>query len=201
MARKAPSRRPAKKRSAKRSSRRQAAKVAKKTRKKTADRKRPSQLKAKSTAAKKKSKPEPKKGKGKAKPRGGEAPNNIGLVLQHVDFLTYKVEQVRKFYGDVLGFRTEQQEPDLNYLVVHVTPASSIGFMPPHPQMTGEQPPPREPTLYFIVADVDQVFAALMAKGVAFMGPPQEMPWGHRVVMTTDPEGRTVMLASKRRKE
>jgi len=126
----------------------------------------------------------------------GEFPNSINLVNQHVDFLTYKLEQARKFYGDVLGFRTEQQDPNLNYLVVHVTPESSLGFMPPHPQMKGDQPPPREPTLYFVVKDVDKVFATLVAKGVAFMGPPQEMPWGHRVITTTDPEGRTIMLGS-----
>ncbi len=125
-----------------------------------------------------------------------EFPNNINLVNQHIDFLTYKLEQARKFYGDVLGFRTEQQDPNLNYLVVHVTPESSLGFMPPHPQMKGDQPPPREPTLYFVVKDVDKVFANLVTKGVAFMGPPQEMPWGHRVITTTDPEGRTVMLGS-----
>jgi predicted enzyme related to lactoylglutathione lyase len=121
-------------------------------------------------------------------------------VKQHVDFLTYKVEQLRKFYGDLLGFPTEQGETDLNYLFVHTSATSSIGFMPPHPQMTSEQPPPKESTLYFVVENVDRVFAKLMAAGVAFMGPPQEMPWGHRVVMTHDPEGRTVMLGSAAKK-
>jgi predicted enzyme related to lactoylglutathione lyase len=130
----------------------------------------------------------------------GEYPNRIGFVKQHVDFLTYKVEQLRKFYGDLLGFPTEQGETDLNYLFVHTSATSSIGFMPPHPQMTSEQPPPKESTLYFVVENVDRVFAKLMAAGVAFMGPPQEMPWGHRVVMTHDPEGRTVMLGSAAKK-
>ncbi len=160
---------------------------------------------AKKTAVKKKTVPkavpkskEQRKRKSKAaKSDTPEAPNKIGLEVHHVDYLTYKVEQVRKFYGDVLGFKTEQSESNLNYLYVHITPNSTLGFMPPHPQMTGEQPPPKEPTLYFVVEDVDKVFATLMAKGVAFMGPPQEMPWGHRVVMTTDPEGRTVMLGSQ----
>ncbi len=124
----------------------------------------------------------------------------IGIRTQHVDFLSYKVDQMKKFYGDVLGFETERRESNLNYLIVHTTSTSSIGFMPPHPQMTGDQPPPREPTLYFVVADVDGVFAELVARGVAFMGPPQEMPWGHRVIVTTDPEGRTVMLGSESKK-
>ncbi len=163
----------------------------------------------KKTAAKKvvkkktasKAAPKPKVQKKKktkaAKSATSDFPNRIGLAVQHVNYLTYKVEQVRKFYGDVLGFKTEQSESKLNYLYVHITPNSTLGFMPPHPHMTGEQPPPKEPTLYFVVEDVDKVFATLMAKGVAFMGPPQEMPWGHRVVMTTDPEGRTVMLGSE----
>jgi len=124
-------------------------------------------------------------------------PDIIGLRTQHVDFLSYKVEQVRKFYGEVLGFATEKRESSLNYLFVRTTESSSIGFMPPHPEMIGEQPHPREPTLYFLVEDVDHAYAILMAKGVAFMGPPQEMPWGDRVITTTDPEGRTVMLGSE----
>jgi uncharacterized glyoxalase superfamily protein PhnB len=33
-----------------------------------------------------------------------------------------------------------------------------------------------------------------------FEGPPADMPWGHRVVRTTDPEGRSVMLATPKNK-
>lgn len=151
---------------------------------------------AKSKAAKKL----PKSKATKEKTGSAQLQDIIGLRAQHVDFLSYKVDQVRKFYGDILGFTTEQRESSLNYLIVHTTSTSSIGFMPPHPQMTGDQPPPREPTLYFLVEDVDRVFATLIARGVAFMGPPQDMPWGHRVVVTTDPEGRTVMLGSESKK-
>jgi predicted enzyme related to lactoylglutathione lyase len=157
--------------------------------------------KTKAAGPKKRKAPAAKTRTAKEKSAALEYPSNIGLLTQHVDFLTYKVEQVRKFYGDVLGFRTEQREPNLNYLYVHTSATSSIGFMPPHPHMTSEQPPPKESTLYFLVEDVDRIFANLVSKGVAFMGPPQEMPWGHRVVMTHDPEGRTVMLGSESKKE
>ena len=68
--------------------------------------------------------------------------------------------------------------------------------MPPHPEMRREGPFPREPTIYFVVQDVDRAYRALSAKGVGFLGPPEEMPWGDRVITTTDPEGRTVILAS-----
>ena len=126
-------------------------------------------------------------------------PNAIGLQVQHVDFLTLRLDQVKRFYTEVLGFKEFRQEPKLNYLHIRTSQGASLGFMPPNPQMLGEQPPPREPTLYFLVDDVDRVYASLVAKGIAFVAPPKEMPWGHRVITTQDPEGRTVMLASETR--
>lgn len=138
-----------------------------------------------------------KSGAKKASGKKSGAKKGVGIHSQHVDFLTYKIEQVRKFYEDLLELRAQQRDADgLNYLVVRTSSSSSIGFMPPHPDMAGEQPLPRESTLYFMVTNLDAVYAHLVAKGVAFMGPPEEMPWGHRVITTTDPEGRTVMLAS-----
>lgn len=130
--------------------------------------------------------------------RSAKGRDALAIRGQHVDFLSYKVEQVRKFYEDVLELKTEIRDTEgLNYLFVKTSSSSSIGFMPPHPEMKGEQPLPREPTLYFYVANVDRAHTQLSAKGVGFTGPPQDMPWGDRVVTTTDPEGRTVMLATK----
>lgn len=126
----------------------------------------------------------------------------LRIQTQHVDFLTYKVDQLRKFYGEILELETETRDTEgLNYLIVRTSESSTIGFMPPHPDMHGEQPLPREPTFYFVVKDVETAYAQLIAKGAAFMVPPQEMPWGYRVVTTTDPEGRSIMLASKVRKK
>lgn len=85
----------------------------------------------------------------------------------------------------------------LDYLLVKTSPTSSIGFMPPHPEMRSELAALREPSLYFLVDDIDRVYRYLTAKGVGFSGPPETMPWGHRVLTTTDPEGRTVMIAAK----
>ena len=124
-------------------------------------------------------------------------PNAIGLKSQHLDFLTLRLDQVKKFYTDILGFQLFRHDSRLNYLYVQTTIGSSLGFMPPNPAMLGEPPSPKEPTIYLMVEDVDRVYTKLIAKGVGFHGPPQKMPWGHRVITTTDPEGRTVMLASE----
>jgi lactoylglutathione lyase len=45
------------------------------------------------------------------------------------------------------------------------------------------------------VEDVDRAYQDLTAKGVSFDMPPQDMPWGHRMAVCRDPEGRRVCLA------
>ncbi|HXV64766.1 MAG TPA: VOC family protein [Vicinamibacteria bacterium] len=131
-----------------------------------------------------------------------KAPAGLGIRNLHMDFLTYKPEQVRKFYAEMLELKTQVRDTEgLSYLVVGTSSTSSLGFMPPHPEMRREQPFPREPAIYFLVEDVDRAYRALSAKGVGFLGPPEEMPWGDRVITTTDPEGRTVILASTDREK
>jgi predicted enzyme related to lactoylglutathione lyase len=124
-------------------------------------------------------------------------PSAIGMSVHHFDFTTHDIDAVKRFYVELLGFETHEHDPQFNYLWVQTGGTSSLGFMPPMPGM-GEPTPPREPTLYFIVEDVDRAYATLSARGVMFEGPPADMPWGHRVVRTIDPEGRPVMLATRK---
>jgi predicted enzyme related to lactoylglutathione lyase len=125
-------------------------------------------------------------------------PSAIGMQNHHFDYTTNNLEAVKRFYVELLGFRNHEHDPKFNYLWVQTSGSSSLGFMPPMPQM-GEMSPPKEPTLYFMVDDVDRAYATLSARGVMFDGPPADMQWGHRVVRTTDPEGRSVMLATRKR--
>lgn len=124
-------------------------------------------------------------------------PSAIGMTIHHLDFTTNDLEAVKRFYVEILGFKNHDHDPQYNYLWVQTGGTSSLGFMPPMQGM-GEASPPKEPTLYFIVEDVDRAYAALSARGVMFEGPPADMPWGHRVVRTIDPEGRVVMLATRK---
>jgi predicted enzyme related to lactoylglutathione lyase len=170
-------------------------------------RKRTSARRAKRTGSKKASKATAARESAKAtKPSRSRArdkgarrkPASLGIGTLHVDFLTYKSAQVAKFYGEFLELKTELSDMDgIDYLLVRTSSSSSVGFMPPHPDMRGEQPAPREPALYFMVEDVDEAYRYLLSKGGAFVRPPETMPWGHRVLVTTDPEGRTVMIAGK----
>ena len=117
--------------------------------------------------------------------------------MQHMDYTTHNLDALKRFYVDALGFSEFNHDPQFQYLWIQTGHSSSLGFMPPMPGM-GEPSPAKEPTLYFLVADVDKAYATLAAKGVHFEGPPADMPWGHRVVSTVDPEGRRVMLATRK---
>ena len=121
-------------------------------------------------------------------------PNAIGLVNLHLDFTTHDLDAVKRFYTSLLGFSQFELDTSMNYLFVQTSPTSSLGFMPP---MEGQPvvTPAKESNLYFMVKDVDRAHAELSARGVVFDGPPENMPWGHRVAHTRDPEGRRVSLA------
>ena len=137
------------------------------------------------------------------KPAAGErtapppVPNAMGLESLHVDYTSLNLEEVRRFYTQQLGFTKFTWDPQWNYLWVQTSNGSSLGFMPPmsHPTMM-----PREPNIYFLVADVDEAYRKLQTRGVSFEGPPEDKPWGHRVLITRDPEGRSIWIAQPKRK-
>jgi len=120
---------------------------------------------------------------------------SIGLVLQHMDYTTHAMDEVRRFYTELLGFTRSHFDPRVDYLMVRTGPSSSLGFMPPMEGPPGQWRPPREPAIYLFIRDVDRAHANLTAKGVEFVQPPMDTSWGARVAILKDPEGRTVCLA------
>src|SRR5262245_44695919 len=128
-------------------------------------------------------------------PCAGAFPNAIGFTHQQVSYTTHALEDVKRFYTEVLGFREFQHDPRHEYVRVQTGPSSSLGFMPPVPGPPEQWRPPREPTLYLEVRDVDRAYRELQAKGVTFLQAPADMPWKHRVAILRDPEGRTILLA------
>jgi predicted enzyme related to lactoylglutathione lyase len=125
----------------------------------------------------------------------GAVPNAIGLVNHHADYTTHDLPAVRRFYVEQLGFTQIQEMPAGPYLIIQTGASSSVGFGPPSSGPPEQWRPPREPALFFSVRDVDRAHRDLVARGVTFEQPPTDMPWGHRVAIARDPEGRTVYLA------
>jgi predicted enzyme related to lactoylglutathione lyase len=119
----------------------------------------------------------------------------IGITHQHMDYTSHVLDEVKRFYTELLGLGDFQYDPGFQYLSVRIGPSASLGFMPPMPGPPEQWRPPREPAIYLHVRDVDRAHRELAAKGVVFLQPPTDMPWKHRVAILRDPEGRTVMLA------
>jgi predicted enzyme related to lactoylglutathione lyase len=149
--------------------------------------------------ASKRAKRAPKKS---ARPRAAKAaltpPNAIGMLTQHMDYASQSMDEVKRFYVELLGFKQiMQMTGEFNYLSITTGPSSSLGFMPPMEAAPDQWRPPREPALYFMVSDVDAAYERLSGRGVLFEDPPRTMPWGHRVARLKDPEGRLVCLAQQ----
>lgn len=127
-------------------------------------------------------------------PNGRPVGTGIGLTHHHMDFSSHDLDAMRRFFAETLGF-TNVQGAAAGDMTVFVTPTSSLGFRPPASTAPDQWRPPGEPDLYFFVSDVDAVFAKLSAEGVLFDQAPTDMPWGHRLAVLRDPEGRRVCLA------
>ncbi len=56
------------------------------------------------------------------------------------------------------------------------------------------QNPPGLDHISFSVEDLDKMYAALKAKGVAFLGEPADQDWGARLVGFKDPDGNNLYL-------
>ena len=133
--------------------------------------------------------------------KASASPDAIGFLSQHMDYTSHDVEAIRRFYTRLLGFGDFQYLPANQYLAVRTGPTSSLGFMPPMPGPPEDWRPPREPTIYLFVADVDRACRELESRGVVIDRKPADMPWGHRVAQLRDPEGRSITLAQNQRRK
>ena len=79
-------------------------------------------------------------------------------MRHHTDYTSHDMAAVQRFYVEVLGFGPTERNGD--YVVIHTSEQSSLGFMPPMPGPPEDWRPPREPAIYFIVDDVDRAHRA-----------------------------------------
>ena len=101
-----------------------------------------------------------------------------------------RTDQSREFYVDVLGF---QPVMDMGWIVTFASPVNPTaqisvvrpgGSSRPHSDVTVE------------VADVDQVHARAVERGVEIVYPLTDEPWGVRRFFAVDPNGTVVNVMS-----
>jgi predicted enzyme related to lactoylglutathione lyase len=123
-----------------------------------------------------------------------DIPNAIGFENQHCGFSSRDLDAVRRFYSEQLGFTHVEVIPPYNSLVVRTGDSSTLGFT--GAADLGSMLAVHEASIYFSVKNVDRCYEELTKRGVKFEGPPVDKPWGYRVVVTHDPDGRRILFAS-----
>jgi lactoylglutathione lyase len=119
------------------------------------------------------------------------------MIIRKVDAVVVFVQDLdkcMKFYRDTLGFPVTFNDAvsfafrleDQDFVVLQISAAV---------EMVGEealslhQEAGHRVLLCAGVENVDAVYEALTAKGVAFIKPPKSQPWGRRTAYFADPEG------------
>jgi catechol 2,3-dioxygenase-like lactoylglutathione lyase family enzyme len=111
-----------------------------------------------------------------------------GARLSHLFVRVASLAESRRFYVDLLGLEVLVDEP--GYLRV----GNADGW---HLGMEEDEPVGADGIeLVIRVPDVDATHARLADAGVAFDGPPADMPWGARHAWLRDPSGYRLSIWS-----
>jgi catechol 2,3-dioxygenase-like lactoylglutathione lyase family enzyme len=103
------------------------------------------------------------------------------------------------FY-EKLGF-SKGQDYEADVKGCTMTAGSAVLFLfqtkQANPQAVMREPtlaqnPPGIDHISFLVEDVNQIYSALKAKGIAFLGEPADQDWGARLVGLKDPDGNNL---------
>lgn len=112
----------------------------------------------------------------------------MGALVSNLDIMILRVEDIeaaRIFYGKTLGLDLVGEGPGF----FSVTPVNGVGAtLGVGLGRDANEPQPGQTGLWWKVADVDGLYAALVAKDVRITAAPADMPFG-RAVSFADPSG------------
>ena len=103
-------------------------------------------------------------------------------------------EAAVRFYADVLGMELEGRADHFDWAQFRVGPCSLAieGLAPDDPEapcLIG-----RFVGVSLRVSDIRSTYRTLLARGVDFVAPPEEQPWGGTLAHLRDPEGNVLTL-------
>jgi predicted enzyme related to lactoylglutathione lyase len=120
-------------------------------------------------------------------------------MIKRIKFLGIPVrdqDRALRFYTEKLGFSVQTDQafsPTQRWIELSI-PGAETGIV----LFTPEGQEDRIGTFVntsWKVDNLDQTYAGLQSKGVEFVGPPQQQPWGTFAVMK-DSEGNQIVLSS-----
>ena len=116
--------------------------------------------------------------------------------LMAIELIVRDLATCTAFYQDTLGLQVRESESTSNsvsfqidnvyFFLLEAEGAAQMVSSPPLDLSLGESP---RALLAAGVEDVDAAYQMLSAKGVRFLRPPTDQPWGLRTAYFADPEG------------
>ncbi len=120
--------------------------------------------------------------------------NIVAAKLHHVSRQTQKLEETRRFYVEVLGFR-ELSRPGFNFAGAWLYGSGIQIHLIDEPfAAPGGDANPRENHIAFQIADPDAAEAVLKERGIAYRR--QKSLTGNEQIFFRDPEGWMIELGN-----
>jgi catechol 2,3-dioxygenase-like lactoylglutathione lyase family enzyme len=106
------------------------------------------------------------------------------------DIKSERLDDSRAFYVDFLGLKVGM---DLGWIVTFVSPSNPTAQIS---VMRDDNPSTLMPNVSIEVADVDEVHARAIERGLQIVYPLTDEPWGIRRFFVVDPDGVIVNVSS-----
>jgi predicted enzyme related to lactoylglutathione lyase len=121
--------------------------------------------------------------------------------LAYVRVFVTDFERAVRFYTESLGMIPGFRSDEMRWCQFQTGEASlAIECIEPDAEDAGDgadpedEVGPRFVAVSLQVPDIDEAYQELTAKGVEFLGPPQQMPWGGMLAHFKDPDGNVLTL-------
>jgi catechol 2,3-dioxygenase-like lactoylglutathione lyase family enzyme len=118
-------------------------------------------------------------------------------VISHIHSTSVSVadqDAALDFYVNTLGWEKADDAmfgEGMRWLTV-VPPGATTQLALAHESWSGK--PGGQTGISLVAPDIDATYEALSAKGVAFKGPVEVMPWGTKATWFSDPDGNEFFL-------
>ncbi|HUZ01553.1 MAG TPA: VOC family protein [Thermomicrobiaceae bacterium] len=123
------------------------------------------------------------------------------MVISYVHSATVLVRDQAAavdFYVNTLGFEKRMDNPfgEHSRWIVVGPPGGQAGLALLKPEDVGQDAESARGStgISFIADDVQATYDQLVARGVTFTSPPQQMPWGATATWFNDPDGNNYFL-------
>lgn len=109
--------------------------------------------------------------------------------------MTPDLKRLRAFYESLFDAREVQRHPERGevFFVNLRIGSSALGLVAQDADLTA----PQRTAIAVMVEDVDSLLPRVEELGGEVLGPPNDMPWGHRVAHVHDPDGNLVNLTQE----